>query len=862
MARKQRHKHHSRKSRSNWAVMGAFVASAAFAPQTAATVDAAALTQQLKWLRVAVPGDARNVYASPASPMHEDANRVQQTPGGTERRITFQIPAGPLGDVLREIEKISGLHISIADNAIAAISSAGVSGSFTAIEAVARAVAGTDVVSRVTSPNSVSLEIRLASESVDVTGSIDQPRPSSPKYVAPLIEVPQTIEVIPREVMEAQGVTTLSDALRNVPGISLQAGEGGGASNTSGDMFNLRGFSANNSLFVDGVRDDGLMSRDVYNLEQIEVFMGPTGSDVGRGNAAGYVNMQTKTPHAAGAYIVNYGYGSGDLNRTTIDLNQPLRLGADGGWLSHSAARLNVLWEDGGVPGRDVVERENKSIAPSVGFGLGTPTRVTAGVQITRQDNLPDYGIPGAAWTETQLAPTTVFAEHPVDSDNYYGSSPYDYDKVEQESVTARIEHDVNSNLTLRNQIRYNRTYREAVITTIQNPAAFVPETQTVTVARQGNERENDIVSNQTSLSTRFVAGRVRHALNAGVEIASEQQFAPTLGGLGTRNPPSVSVYTPNHLDPVTSYSPARTLAYSDGNTSTVGVYAFDTVELGSRWQLSGGLRWEYYDATFKAVDAAGATTTDLKTSDGLISGKAGALYQLAPAANVYVSYGSTVTPPGTANFTLSSQPNNQNNPNVDPQKSRNYEVGTKIGFYENRLSLTGAIFRTDNENVIYTVDAAAIPPVFNQDDAQRVNGATVGALGYINPRWQVLASLGYLDTRQISQNPLNNGNRLTLTPEWSGSLWTTYDFPKGLTFGGGVRFVDEVFINTVNTIVAPGFALVDAMAEYDFNTHLTLRLNITNLTDKVYIKNVNNNGGRYNPGTPRAATITSSVRF
>ena len=113
-------------------------------------------------------------------------------------------------------------------------------------------------------------------------------------------ETPQTIQVIPREVMEAQGVTTLSEALRNVPGISLQAGEGGGASNTSGDMFNLRGFSANNSLFVDGVRDDGLIARDVFNLEQVEVFLGPTGTDVGRGTAAGYVNMTTKTPGSCG----------------------------------------------------------------------------------------------------------------------------------------------------------------------------------------------------------------------------------------------------------------------------------------------------------------------------------------------------------------------------------------------------------------------------------------------------------------------------------------------------------------------------------------------------------------------------------
>jgi catecholate siderophore receptor len=660
--------------------------------------------------------------------------------------------------------------------------------------------------------------------------------------------------------MEAQNVTTLSDALRNVPGISLQAGEGGGASNTSGDMFNLRGFSANNSLFVDGVRDDGLMSRDVFNLEQIEVFMGPTGSDVGRGNAAGYVNMQTKSPLADSAYAVSYGYGSGSLNRTTVDFNQPLHLGEGDGWLSHTAVRLNALWEEGGVAGRELVERENKSVAPAIGFGLGTPTRASISAQVTRQNNLPDYGIPGSAWTETQLAPTTVFAAQPVDQANYFGSVNYDYDEVEQESYTGRIEHDLNANLTLRNQTRYNRTHRDAVITTIQNPAAFVPETQTVNLARQGNERENNITSNQTSLNARFATGRFRHAANAGLEFTSEEQFAPTIAGVGARNP--ASIYEPNPFDPVSAYSPARSPAYTRGNTDTVGLYAFDTVELGSRWQLSGGLRWEYYDATFLAVDAAGLATTDEETTDGLFSGKAGLLYQLTENANVYLSYGSTVTPPGTANFTLSSQPNNQNNPSVEPQKSRNYEIGSKIGFYENRLSFTAAVFRTDNENVIYTVDAAAIPPIYNQDDGQRVNGGTIGALGQITPRWQVLASLGYLDTRQISQNPVNNGNRLTLTPEWSGSLWTTYDFPLGLTLGGGVRFTDEVFINTANTIVAPGYALIDTMVEYDVNAHLSLRLNVNNLTDKVYIRNVNNNGGRYNPGTPRAATVTSSVRF
>ena len=582
MARVSRHKHHSRKSRSSWAVMGAFVASAALTPQMAARAEGVELSRRLEALRIAVPGETRLARALQA-----------QAAAGQTRQLRFDVPAGPLRTVIAEIERIAGVTITMTNSAIGEISSRGVSGVYTAEEAVARAIDGTSVTSRLTAANSISLEIRLTSEAVDVTGATPQPRPSSPKYVEPLIEVPQTVEVIPREVMEAQGVTTLSEALRNVPGISLQAGEGGGASSTSGDMFNLRGFSANNSLFVDGVRDDGLMSRDVFNLEQVEVFMGPTGSDVGRGNAAGYVNMQTKTPLADSAYAVSYGYGSGDMNRTTIDLNQPLKLGSGDGWLSSSAVRLNVLWEEGGVPGRDVVERQNKSIAPSIALGMNMPTRVTVGAQVTRQNNLPDYGIPGAAWTESQLTPTTVFAAQPVDSANYFGSANYDFDKVEQESYTGRVEHDLNSGLTLRNQARYNRTHRDAVITTIQNVAAFVPETQTVTVARQGNERENTILSNQTSIVARFATGKLRHAANAGIEIANEEQFAPTLGAVGQRVPPSVNIYDPNPFDPVVGYDPERTLAYSRGKTNSVGVYAFDSIELGTRWQLSGGLRWE-----------------------------------------------------------------------------------------------------------------------------------------------------------------------------------------------------------------------------------------------------------------------------
>jgi catecholate siderophore receptor len=588
--------------------------------------------------------------------------------------------------------------------------------------------------------------------------------------------------------------------------------------------------------------------------------MGPTGSDVGRGTAAGYVNMQTKTPHLPQAGSGSFTFGSEGQRRGTVDVNQPLSAAGSDRWLDKSAIRLNALWQDSGVAGRNEVENETKAFAPSIGLGLGTPTRVLASAQILRQRNLPDYGIPGAAWQESQLAPTTVHAKNPVDQSNYFGSPAFDYDHADQDTILARLEHNLSASWVVSNQTRFNKTEREAVISTVQNVAAFDPVTEMVTVARQGNIRENSIASNQTALTGRLVTGRLEHNISSGLEFARESQFAPALGGVGTRAP--VSIYSPNPYDPIAGYNVSRTGAFTDGETDTAAIYAFDSVSLGTRVQVNGGLRFEHYSTGFRSVDTANVTTVNESGSDGLVSGKAGVVFRARPNGNVYVSYGTTITPPGSANFTLSATPANQNNPNVKPQESANVEVGTKWDVLGGRLSLNAAVFHTINENVLFVVDAAAIPPVYNQDDKQRVDGFTLGAAGQITPRWEVLASFGYLDTESLTQNFTNNGRRLTLAPEFSGSVWTTYRLERNWSFGGGVRAISEVFINPANTIMAPGYHLVDGLVEYALNQHLTFRLNIYNLTDTVYIRNVNNNGGRYNPGNPRTAQLSTVVAF
>ena len=429
-------------------------------------------------------------------PVPSETAWAQQTGTRTGDRPAqpFDIPSGPLSTVVPLFERATGMKVTIAVDSIGMITSPGVTGTFTPQDALAQLLAGTNVAVRYTSPTAATLELRLAGEAVDVTAAAPAVTVASPKYTQPLRGIPQTVEVIPAAVMTAQGATTLTDALRNVPGITMQAGEGGGASNTSGDMFNMRGFNAANSLFVDGVRDDGLVSRDVFNLEQVEVFMGPTGSDIGRGTAAGYVNMLSKVPHLPALYSGQIGFGSSSQKRVTLDIGAPLSQRKDT-WLGKSAFRLNTLWQDNGVPGRQVVQNESKGIAPTVAFGLETPTRVVVAAQLLKQDNVPDYGIPGSAWSEEPLAPTTVRASKPVDQTNYYGTPRYDYDQATQQSYTGRVEHDIRSNLTFRNQARYNDTYRDAVITTIQNPAAFDPKTELVTAGPPGQPaREPDFL--------------------------------------------------------------------------------------------------------------------------------------------------------------------------------------------------------------------------------------------------------------------------------------------------------------------------------------------------------------------------------
>lgn len=366
--------------------------------------------------------------------------------------VRFDIPSGPLAAVLDAFSEATGLDVEVTDEAVRQFRSPGVSGLLTAHQALERLLAGTGATFRFTAEYEVTLALQEMADSIEV---VERPSPMSPKYTAPLRDTPQTITMVSQRVIEERGASTLREVLRNVTGISLLAGEGG---SMQGDNLSIRGFTAQNDIFVDGVRDFGSYTRDPFNVEQVEVAKGPGSLYIGHGSTGGAVNLASKTPRLDAAHSGTIADGTDRYGRATIDINQPLE------GIGGAAFRVNGMLTQADVPGRDAVENERWGIAPSIAFGLGTPTRTTVSYSHLDQDNVPDHGIP---WVPATNVPLAAYANQPapVDFDRFYGITSRDYETTVTGIATAEVEHDFSDALTLRSLVRHGESTRDAVTT-------------------------------------------------------------------------------------------------------------------------------------------------------------------------------------------------------------------------------------------------------------------------------------------------------------------------------------------------------------------------------------------------------------
>ena len=393
---------------------------------------------------------------------------------------------------------------------------------------------------------------------------------TSPKFTQPLLDTPQTITVVPAELMQEQGVTTLRDALRNVPGISMQAGEGGVP---AGDNLSLRGFSARTDLFVDGIRDFGGYSRDPFNLEQIEVVKGPASSHSGRGSTGGSINLASKVARPGESSSGTLSVGDNSLVRATADINQPLG--------ESSAFRINLLGHSDEVNGRDAVENKRWGVAPSLSFGLGSDTVTSISLFHLEQDNIPDYGQPWVPGTNNAL-PLSRDSVAPVDRSNFYGLLDRDYERTDTDMGTLSVTHAFNDDVSVRNVTRFGRSTRDSIITA---PRFASDNSTSINRTAKTRDSEDTIAANVTDLTARFDSGTVQHTLVAGLEVAREESSnRARVASNGT----AADLFDPDFDAPYTGTVSADPLHDARTEADSAAVYLIDTLVLNPQSELSG----------------------------------------------------------------------------------------------------------------------------------------------------------------------------------------------------------------------------------------------------------------------------------
>ena len=737
--------------------------------------------------------------------------------------------------------------------------------------------------------------VTVVGTAIDDDVKVDQA--SSPKSTAPLLDTPQTITVISNQTIRQQNLLTLRDALAIIPGITFGAGEGGGG---FGDSINLRGYSANNDITQDGVRDSAQYSRtDPFNLQQIEVYNGANSAYNGSGSVGGTINLASKTPQPKSLTVLEAGIGTDNYYRGAIDSN--LRVS------NLIAIRLNAMIHRNDYPGRDVEKYKRWGIAPSVTIGIDSPTRLTFAYFHQEDDNTPAYGVPYF------LTPVNRGPVPGVDRSAYYGIKNLDRQKITVDQATITFEHDFSDHVSIRNLSRWQRVHQPSRTSAPQGTFCLDGGVQPVTTAAgvpracvvgqntpgtwypsgpRGLVRDqlNQLLYNQTDLHVETgEEGHVHNTLVIGASFTKEDYDIETASLPRTSNGTLVTLPPIDISDPNTIYTGPINYTVTARSTSTSSdkaVYAFDTLEIG-RLELNGGLRYENAKSNFRFLPLSfypaditpPATFASQKTNENLFSWRVGLVFKPTKATTVYVAYANSKTPSSSTvrlGCTSGSGATFSNFCNVAPEKARSIEIGAKANVLDGKLLLTAALFRNDRTNFrVQTFDPVA-PTAQAVDGRARVDGIALGATGKITPAWSIFANYTYLKSKILQsvsdlclktpndQNPATSdpgrncansvanpdpqkGNALVQTPRHSGSLWTTYLFPFGLQLGYGFTYQGSFatyqsnFFNSTQLKTKP-YMTHRAMVSYAFDNGLSVQLNVQNLFNKHYYVNVRNN--------------------
>jgi catecholate siderophore receptor len=784
----------------------------------------------------------------------------------------FDIAAGPLDGAIAAYERATGMTVKIVlpSGTLAGFNSNGVTGLYREDEALRLLLEGTGLNYRAEDAATMVVGVQ-AKDTVSVTSAVTD-SVSMDKFTEPLLTTAQTINVIPEFVVKDEGVTTLRDTLRNVPGISLAAGEAG----AQGDNLTVRGFTARNDIFLDGVRDFGSYYRDSFNYEQVEVLEGPAGIQFGRGSTGGVVNQETKVPTVQQFAHVKAQFGTDATRRVTADLNSH-ELDMVGG----TAFRLNLMGQESGVTGRPFAEVRRFGVAPSVSVGLNTKTRATLNYVHLQDQDTPDYGIP---WLNNTVAPGAI--RH-----FYYGFHDENFLHTNDDILTLKVEHEFSPNLNVHMIARAANYPRQAQITEPQicsNAAASVPvggivaklptsavnpsipcpytaanDPSTILVNRNQivvSSVEGDLWD-QAEVTARFKTFGVSHAFVAGIEggqeISNPIRKSFTINGLNTV--PSTTLLNPNTEQAFSGTEYVTSIVHT--KSESVGAYFIDTIKLGHLFELSGGIRYDRFDTGYnlwQPKPPAGGTVTapvaPISRVDEQPSYRAAFVYKPSSHGSVYFDYGTSFDP-AASSLSLSV---GLANSSAAPEENESYEVGAKWSFLNERLLTEGAWFRTEKDNARETdpTNANNIVAAGNQ----LVKGVQFSVVGRLPQGMDLVAGYAYLDSAVIYSKffPTSVGYPLANVPKQTFNLFVTHRLPWRFDAGVGGNYVASrtasstvPFVPTgyapnpngagfVVTSVAmkqvPGYWAFNAMLRRPVSEKLELQVNANNILNRAFI--------------------------
>ena len=784
----------------------------------------------------------------------------------------FDIASGPLDGAVEAYEKATGLTVKIVLPAgtLAGFNSPGVVGLYREDEALRLLLDGTGLNYRVLDAATMVVGVQ-SKDTVSVTDSVTD-SVSLTKFTEPLLTTAQSITVIPQFVVKDEGVTTLRDTLRNVPGISLAAGEAG----AQGDNLTIRGFTARNDIFLDGIRDFGSYYRDTFNYEQVEALEGPAGIQFGRGSTGGVVNQESKVPTVQQFAHLQAQFGTDKTRRVTADLNSH-ELSALGG----TAFRLNLMGQESGVAGRDFAEIRRWGVAPSVSIGLNTKTRATLNYVHLQENDTPDYGLP---WFNNAVAAGPI--RH-----SYYGFPGENYLQTNDDILTLKVEHEFSPSVNLHTIARAANYPRQAQITEPQicsNAPASVPvgglvaslptsavntalpcpytassDPTTMVVNRnqiQTKSIESDLWD-QTEVTARFKLLRFKNSVAAGVEggqeISNPIRSSYTINKINTV--PSTSLVDPNPQQPFAGTGYIVSIVHT--KSDSIGVYFVDTIKLGDLFELSGGVRWDRFDTGYNLWQptppkggVVTAPVTPISRVDQQPSYRAAFVYKPSSHGSLYFDYGTSFNP-GAESLSLSV---GLANSSAAPEENETYEAGVKWSFLNERLMAEGAVFRTEKDNARETdpTNANNIVAAGNQ----LVKGVQFSMVGKLPQGVDIVAGYAYLDSAVIYSKffPTSVGYPLANVPKQTFNLFVTHQLPWRLNAGLGGNYVASrtasstvpyvptsyapnpngpgFIVTSVAMKQVPGYWIFDAMLRRPITERLELQANVNNILNRYYI--------------------------